>query len=429
LIGKRMPTRPLFALLVLALMAALGTTMMGSFSTVQEGAKAEMGLSDTALGLIQGMGAAIPLVIFSIPVGFLVDRFSRVRLMMGLGVVFTLGTFLTAAAMHVGTLFVARMLAGIGATGTGTAAISLAADLCAPPRRGRAMMLLTLGKSLGTAAAFGLTGWLLGVIDHGWARHWFGGLAPWRSVHLVLTLISLVLLSPLLLVEEPVRRETDSGPKAPPRKVVRELWHRRDFLVPLFCGQVAVVMADTAAGIWAAPVLSRSYHLRPDQFAGWMGGLLFSCGILGSILGGLLADLGHREERRGRILIGAVAASGIAIPAALFPLSPSVPIFALAIGILILCGTITSIITAVTITVLLPNELRGLATGTLFATAGLVGFGLAPTLVTAISSSLGGEGHLAGALAMVGVVVSALSFLGFLRAMQRGDLIGERTYA
>jgi MFS family permease len=412
-------SRPLSSLLILALMAASGTTMMGSFSTVQEGAKAEMGLSDAVLGLVQGMGTAIPLVLFSIPIGFMVDRVRRVRLMLLLGGVYTLGTLLTAAAPNVGVLFLARMLVGIGATGTGTAAISLAADLCPPTQRGRAMLILTLGKSLGMAAAFALSGWLFGLFEHGRIAHWTAPLASWRSVHAALALFSVILLGALLLIEEPQRRETNLSTRAPIALIVHQLWKRRGFLGPLFAGQVAVVMADTAAGIWAAPVLSRNYGLHPDQFAGWMGGLLFSCGVAGSILGGVLADIGHKRSRRGFILMGAVVASAIGIPAALFPLSPTVLMFALAIGMLLLCGTITSLVTAVTITVLLPNELRGLCTGILFAIAGTVGYGIAPTLVSSISSLLGGEQYLAQALAIVGVAAGALSFGGFVLALRR----------
>ncbi|WP_447412414.1 hypothetical protein, partial [Clostridium perfringens] len=64
----------LLPLLALALAMTLGFTMMGSFGTVQEGAKAELHLSDYTLSLIQGVSAALPLALFSIPIGILVDR-------------------------------------------------------------------------------------------------------------------------------------------------------------------------------------------------------------------------------------------------------------------------------------------------------------------------------------------------------------------
>jgi MFS family permease len=414
--------RALGPLLALGVALAMGFTIMGSFSTVQEGAKAEMGLSDGVLGLIQGLAAAIPLVILSIPIGLLVDRTHRVRLVIGLSVVWTIGTLLTAVAHSVSLLFVARMLAGIGTTGALTAILSLAADLCPPTQRGRGLLIVTLGQRLGIGAAFALAGWLFGLFVNHHMPAWFGAAAPWRSVHYILAGLSAVVILPLFLLREPPRSEIVAGPQAPFRMVAAELWSRRRFLAPLFAGQVTVVMADAAAAIWVAPVLSRNYGLHPQDFAGWLGAIIFVTGIVGIVLGGISADLGQKSGKRGGLLLGAVIAAGIGIPAALFPLSPGIPLFAVAIGALILCGALTGIATAVALTVLIPNELRGLCIGAFIAIAGLIGFGIAPPMVTLVSTLLGGEQHLALALAIVGTAVSILSFFAFLLAMKRAPL-------
>lgn len=411
----------LASLMILAVAMAAGFTMMGSFSMVQEGAKAEMGLSDYALGLVQGVSAAVPLVLFSIPIGILVDRRNRVRLLLVLGLIWTLGTLLTAFAQSVPVLFAARMMAGIGTTGALTAALSLTADLCEPQQRGRAMLVVTLGKCMGQAGAFALAGGLLGLVMHV-SLPGIAEMAPWRATHVLLAAISLALILPLLTLREPARQEVAAGIHAPFRVVAGELWARRAFLIPLFLGQVSVVMADAAAAIWASPVLSRSYGLAPQEFAGWMGALIFSTGVAGSILGGVAADLGHKSPRRGGLLIGAVGAAAIGVPAALFPVAPSVPLFALAIGTLMFCGTITGLVTSVALTVLIPNELRGLCIGAFIALAGLVGFGIAPSLVTAVSGLLGGEAYLGRGLAIVGVSVSLVSVFAFIQAMRRAPL-------
>ncbi len=411
--------RSLPPLLALALAMAIGFTMMASFGTVQEGAKAELHLSDYTLSLIQGLSAALPLALFSIPIGIWVDRHNRVRIMLLLVATFVLGTLLTAFAQSVLLLFVARMLTGIGTTGALTAALSLCADLCAPAQRGRALLIVNLGKSLGQALAFGLTGALFGIFVHGGAPDWFWQATPWRSAHLALAILGAIFVIPLFLLREPARREVAASTHAPFRIVTAELWARRAFLIPLFMGQVSVVMADAAAAIWAAPVLSRSFGLQPDQFAGWMGPLIFVAGLLGAIIGGFSADWGQKSGRQGGLLIGAVVAAAIGIPAALFPIAPSVPVFAVALGTLILCGSITGVVASVALTVLIPNELRGLCIGAFIAIAGLIGFGLAPTLVAAASSLFGGESHLDQGLAAVGAVTSALSLIAFFFAMRR----------
>lgn len=418
-VAKGSLRQSLLPLLALALMMAVGFAMLGSFGTVQEGAKAELGLSDYSMGVIQGVGAAVPLVLFSIPIGILVDRFNRTCLMIALAVVWTAGTALTALAAGTATLFVARMLVGIGTTGALTAALSLGADLCATSERGRAMLIVSVGKSLGIALGFAAAGALYGLFLRSEAPISFGGLLPWRSVHLVLAAISAVMIAPLFLMREPARREVAAATNAPFHVILGELWNRRAFLLPLFVGQASVVMADNAAMIWASPVLSRSFGLRPDQFAAWMGLLLFAANVLGTFLGGIAADLGQKSARPGGLLVGAVAAATVGVPAALFPISPGIEIFAVALGVLAMSGSITGVITSVALTVLIPNELRGFCIGAFIAVAGLIGFGVAPTLVTLVSGTIGGEAHVGQALAIVGVVVSAISVVAFRVAMRR----------
>lgn len=398
---------------ILALAMTAGFAAMTSFGTVQEAAKAELGMSDYALGLVQGVAAALPLALFSVPIGILVDRWNRVRLLAGLAALWTVGTLLTAYAQSIPVLFVARMLTGIGTTGALTAALSIGADLCPPEQRGRALLIVTTGKTLGIAAGFALTGALFGLFAAGGL-----GLPNWRAAHLALAALLFVCLLPLLSLREPARREVVAA-GAPLKVVGRMLWARRAFLAPLFLGQVSVVMADNAAIVWAAPVLGRSYGLSPNEFAGWMGALVLGTGLGGAILGGFAADWGQRSGRRGGVLFGAVIAAAVGAPGAFFPIAGDVTLFAVLMGLLVLCGTITGLITSVALTVLIPNEARGLVIGLFIAVAGVIGFGVAPTLVAAVSDLLGGEGQLAPALTMVGVATSLLAIVAFALAARR----------
>ena len=407
------PIRAWPALVLLALTMAVGNVMLGVVSAVQEQAKAELGFSDFQMSLLNGLAVSIPLAVLAIPVGLMVDRAVRVRMLLWTAIAWTAGTLLTAFAENLPLLFLARMLGGVGANISTTIAISLAADLSLPERRGRSLLLLTIGKYAGTGLAFALGGWLLGLfLAHGGVE----GLAPWRSIHLVLGLFSLLIVLALAFLREPARLETRVGPQASIRETFRELAEYRSFLIPLFIGQIGVLMADAAAAIWAAPVLSRSYGVTPQEFAGWLGAVVFGAGILGALIGGFAADAGLKSERRGGILLGAIIASVVALPAAVFPLAPSVPSFALALFVLLFGGTITGLVTATALAVLLPNELRGLSIGVFLAVGGLIAFGVAPTLVTGVSALLGGETFLAQALAVVGLAVSVLGCGGFIVA-------------
>lgn len=403
--------RLLPVLILFAIVICLGQQAMAQFGFVQDSAKAALGLNDSQLGTIQAVGLAVPILLLSIPVGILVDRWNRMRLTILLGAVWTAGTIGTAFAQDMTTLLIARMAAGVGAVGAVTALISVAADICAPDQRGRSMLILTIGKVGGIAAAFGVGGLVLKALgaDGLW------GLPGWRALLLLLGIASAVGVALLLFVREPARREVVAGNNAPFREIFAELWARRAFLLPLFAGQISVTMADQATVTYVSPILGRSYGVPPEQ-AAWVGTVLFFTGLAGSIAGGALADIGHRSGKRGGILYGAIAAAALGIPAALFSVAPSVPLFGVGLGLLMMCGTITGLVTAVVITVLLPNELRGLCIGAFLSLAGLIGFGVAPVLVAQLSILLGGEKHLGEALAVVSVAVSVASLFAFLLA-------------
>ena len=410
--ARRMPSHVL-AIFMLSVAITNAAAMRAVFSPVQDDAKHALHLSDLQLSLVQGVAAAIPIAILALPLGRLVDRTRRMSLMFLMSAIWTAGTFWTAFADDFYSLFLARMLAGLGAFCAVVVAISLVADMTSPQKRGRAMIFLTLGVQIGGAIAFAFGGPLVGLLSAPHAPHVLG-LAPWRETHLAFGAISALATLPLLFLREPERHEIGDPALKP---ALRALWDRRGFLVPLFIGQVGVVMADAAAGIWAAPVLMRSYHQSPAEFGPWVGGVLLLGGVIGAVIGGVAADLGQKMRFRGGILLGAVVASLVAIPAAAFPIMPDVVGFGWAFGALILCGAVAGLITATTLAVKVPNEARGVCLGAFVVVAAVIGFGVAPTLVSFGSTALGGEAHLAQSLAIVGVAIDVLSALGFFFAM------------
>jgi MFS family permease len=141
-------------------------------------------------------------------------------------------------------------------------------------------------------------------------------------------------------------------------------------------------------------------------------------GILGTVIGGVVADMGQKSHRQGGLLVGAIIAALVGVPSALFPIMPSVPAVGFALGMLMLAGSVTALVASVALTVWLPNELRGLCIGGFIAIAGLIGFGIAPSLVSLVSGLLGGDQHLGAALAIVGALVSAISVGGFAACMR-----------
>lgn len=402
---------------LLSLTIFAGLLMQGSLGSIQETVKLELGLSDFQTGLLQGLAVSIPVALLAIPLGRLTDRGNRMRLLLVMALVWTAGTALTAFAHSFATMFMARVLANIGAVLAIPIVISLGADLSPPAQRGRALLPMSLGKIAGQAGAIALGG--AATIALAANPSLIGGLSPWRGMHVVFAILSAVLLLPLLLAKEPARREIDGLVSPPFKQAMAAVWQRRDLLIPLFVGQVTVVMADFAALSWSSTVLIRDYAQQPADFAGWLGAVILFSGIFGSLIGGFAADLGHRSRMKRGILIGALVAALLSIPGAFFPLMPTTTGFAIMLALLLLCGTVTGLVTATALALLIPNEIRGICLGAFMVVGSVIGLGLAPIMATGIASLLGGEAYLRFGLTGTTVVTSLIAAFGFARAMRR----------
>src|SRR4051812_43625015 len=122
--------------------------------------KAELGLSDTQLGLMIGLAFALFYTGLGIPIAWLADRTSRVRIIaISLGL-WSLFTALCGFTKSFPQLFLARMGVGIGEAGGVAPSYSLIADYFPPQQRARALAIFAFGISIGSALGLYLRGWV-----------------------------------------------------------------------------------------------------------------------------------------------------------------------------------------------------------------------------------------------------------------------------
>ncbi len=389
-------------------------------SPMQELVKADLGLGDNQVALLQGMALAVPTALMSIPVGRIVDRANRARLLAVLALLCAAGCVLTALARDFGLAFAARMLVAATVVAAQPAALSLVSDLTDPRERGRIITLVSLGQAVGATAAYMLAGFLLARLPVLVAPgSLFAGLAPWRLVQLLFALAVLAATLALLALREPVRREGGAAaPGSSAGVTLRALWDHRRLLLPLAAGMVSIGMADAAASIWAVPILTRSFHQAPADFGPWLGMLNLGAGVAGAIAGGLAADFGQRGRGPAGALLGAVVGAALSVPAALFAVMPGVLSFAVLLGLLLGAGACVNIAATSAVMVLLPNGLRGMCISVLVAVIGLVAFGVAPLLVSVAARLPAWGGDLAIPLAAVGLATSLAAVFAFVRAMR-----------
>jgi predicted MFS family arabinose efflux permease len=413
------PGNHLLQLFLLAASLCAGSSLRNLFSPLQETIRLDLGLSDVQIGFIQGIAMSIPITLLSLPFGWLIDRGNRARLLCGLSLCWVGGTFVAAFSHGFALLFLSRMLIGFGLFCAIPTTISLAADLSSRTYRGRAIFPLLVGDIVGAAAAFSLGGEALSAMSSSTTVR-FIGLSPWRTVHLMFgsvgLIITLVLISTL---REPTRNERDKTSRIRPLEALEELWARRYLLIPLCIGQLGVVMAGAVAGIWSAPSMMRHYGLAVSDVGNDIGIVLLITGLAGAVLGGIMADAGQNSQQRFGVMVGAVIVSAAALPMSFFAIMPGPNGFIALLSLLLLAGAVLSVITSTVLASVIPNELRGMSLSIFGMLNGLAGFGIAPTLVPAMTKLMSQGNALGVALAVVTTSVNIASFLGFTLAAVR----------
>lgn len=401
-------------LLTLALFSAL--TVGGLMAPIQEAVKADLGLTYKQLALIVGTAVAIPVAVLAVPIAWMVDHRTRTSLLVILSSLWAIGTIGTAFVQDFYGLFAARLVAGIGAGTAFPVLISILADVCMPERRGRAMVLVSMGAWAGAAAAYAIGGTLFGYLE----THplpVFPGMDAWRATHLVAGIGAALLVLPLFLIREPPRYETQSASVAF-GPTLRAFWNRRWFLGPLLLGNFTGGMAEGAAAMWIGSVLVRQYGQQPGDFGGWVGLVILLSGVVGSLIGGFSADASQKLKMRGAILLPAVIATALSIPASAFPIMPTVLGFALVLFALLVGGTIVNLVNTAAIAVLIPNEERATSLAALKLVATIVGGPIATAIIVWISDYMEGPGAIGLVLTWLGIISGVISLIGYWFAMR-----------
>ena len=407
------------AILLVTLAVLSGSAARYVLSPMQELVRSDLGLDDNHVALLQGMSIALPTTLLSIPLGRLVDRTNRSRLLVVLALACALGSVMMAFAPSFAAAFVARMLVGAAVIAAQPTALSLVADLTEASERGRMITLVSVGQALGGSLGYAMAGPLLKWLPAELAATGIvSSLAAWRLVLLAAAAAVLAATVPLLFMREPERREVGIASNGNLRAAWRELSSYRRFLLPLAGGMVTVGMADAAATIWAVPVLTRNFHQKPEDFGAWLGLLNLVANILGAVLGGWMADWGQRRGGRAGALLGALMGAALSIPAAFYPVMPNVTMFAWAMGLFLTCGAWVSIAAISSVMVVLPNELRGTFMCLLVAGIGLTAYGIAPLLVSFGAHAGDGHANIALSLTVVGLATSVLGTLSFVAALR-----------
>jgi MFS family permease len=165
--------------------------------------------------------------------------------------------------------------------------------------------------------------------------------------------------------------------------------------------------------IWAAPMLLRRFGLPPDRIGSIMAMGMLVSGILGPILGGMLADLCQRTGGPRRTVAVLCGLALLSAPAGLFAFVPGVALSSILLVAAMTIMLAVAVMGMTLFTIVIPNELRGLCMSVLVAAVMLFALAVAPVTVSVLSGAIGGLAMIGKALSIVCVTTSLLTAASF----------------
>lgn len=400
-----------YVLAILTLVYAFNFIDRQLLVILQEPVKADLGLSDTQLGLLTGFAFAVFYVVCGIPIARWADKSVRRSIIALSLTVWSAMTAVSGFTQNFTQLLFARMGVGVGEAGGSPPAHSMISDIFRPEFRATALSIYSVGIYIGI-----LVGFILG----GWITEFFG----WRLAFLVVGLPGIALaLVVRFTVHEPIRgwSEGASGrvaSAAPLGDVVRLLWSRRSF-------QFLVVAASLDAfliygiGNWLPSYFLRTYDISIGELGTW---LAISSGVgggAGSFFGGWAADrLGARDKRWYLWLPAVLTMLVVPVLYVLITFQTIYLGLLLTVPFYFLSAAYLGPALAISHT-LVHQRMRALTSAILFFVINLVGMGLGPLSIGYLSDVLAEGGRtapLAQSILSIGLSAALVTSVAFFLA-------------
>lgn len=369
--------------------------------------KTQWDLSDRQLGGLVSI-VSVMVALGAVPLSLLADRWSRVKSIFLMALVWSLATIACAFAGSYVQLLATRGLVGLGEAAYGTIGGALLAGLFPPRMRSTVLGAFIAASTLGS---------VLGVVVGGFiAEHW-GWQAAFGSVGipgLVLALLFPLIVRDYKTVALPEKDYTGGSHRLSVRAIVAELLRPRTAIMTCIGAGLSLLVFSTTYA-WLPSYLNRYYEVAPDR-AGLMTGVVVLLGGLGALVSSVLSDRLTSRFPCARLYVPAVAAvlTTATMVAAFAGLEPGPLQFALlAAGGLLMAGSVGPT-DAVVIDVTHPG-LRATGASILSLTRNLFGLAGGPLLAGALSDAYGLQFAMAvvplfGLAAAAALVVAARTY-------------------
>ncbi|MEN3972618.1 MFS transporter [Sphingomicrobium sp. XHP0235] len=337
--------------------------------------KDDLGLSDAEFGAVGGLAFALLYSFLGIPLAMLADRTSRSGVIAGALTVWSGFTALCGTATNFSQLFLYRLGVGIGEAGGVAPSYALIADYFPPQRRARALAIFSLGVPVGLGAGTIFGAYIAEAVN-------------WQTAFIVMGIAGIV-FAPIfkLVVKDPPRVGGQKSTFGELMGVFPLIARKSTFWLLAF-GASLSSLCGYGLAIWIPSVLIRSFDMSLIGAGQFMGSLLLVGGTAGVFLGGWLADRLGQRDKAWYAKLPAIAWLITAPLYALGLLSENLTL----IWCLLLIPNALNILWLGPVTTaiqhIVAQPLRATASGAFLLINNLIGLGVGPLLIGAISDAL-----------------------------------------
>ena len=282
-----------------------------------EPVKADLGLSDTQLGLLTGLAFAALYVTLGLPIARLADKGNRKNVVSASLAIWSAMTVISGMVTSFTQMLLARIGVGIGEAGGSPPSHSIISDYFPPEKRATALSIYSVGIYIGIFLGFTIGGVL--AQNYGW-----------RVAFYAVGIPGILLAAAIYyFVKEPVKGRYDpqgvSSTVPTLSDVIKTLLGKKTFIF-IALGSGFIAFGSYGAGNFLPSFLQRVHGVEVSK-AGYLLGVAFGIGGgIGTFLGGFLADRLRLSDMRWYIWLPMAAAILALIPFAVYVFSPQLHI-------------------------------------------------------------------------------------------------------
>lgn len=390
---SKLGSSPGFTLFVLTFTFTVGFVDRQLVNLLVEPIRADLGLSDVEISLLQGAAFSLAYLLMSPVFGRLVDTRDRRHLLLWCAFVWTIFTGGCGFAGSFLILFAARSLVGGAEAGLTPSAWSILTERFNEQKLPRALSIYHLGTYLGSGLAM-----IIGGVVFAWiaSNDWsgfplIGNLAPWQMTFLFIALLGLPVLILLWLLIEPARLNHDHQESGdiPIRQALKLLWERRSFYVPFYVGMAMAVIPIYAFSAWVPAIAMRQFGVSVGEIGLHYGVISLVGGSAGVLSAPAIASIfaRRRETDDFNVRIPAICTFLILACCLALPFSESYLATLIIVGLAGFIYAIPTPLATAALQLATPVHVRGLASGIYIVVITLMGLGLAPFAVANLTDN------------------------------------------